>query len=89
MRDELKRLAVGQAERFLASDAPFAVHFAFTYDEQTGCFGVKELLADLRDAGIAPPACIVGEPTSMAPAIAHKGVHRWRFAFEPICPTST
>ncbi len=71
-------LALGQAERFLASDAPFAVHFAFTYDEETGCFGVKELLADLRDAGIAPLACIVGEPTSMVPAIAHKGVHRWR-----------
>jgi acetylornithine deacetylase len=71
-------LALGQAERFLASDAPFAVHFAFTYDEETGCFGVKELLADLRDAGIAPLACVVGEPTSMVPAIAHKGVHRWR-----------
>jgi acetylornithine deacetylase len=71
-------LALGQAERFLASDAPFAVHFAFTYDEETGCFGVKELLADLRDAGIAPLACIVGEPTSMVPATAHKGVHRWR-----------
>ncbi len=71
-------LALAQAEAFLASDAPFAIHFAFSYDEETGCFGVKELIADLRDAGIAPLACIVGEPTSMVPAIAHKGVYRYR-----------
>jgi acetylornithine deacetylase len=36
------------------------------------------LIADLRDAGIAPLACIVGEPTCMVPAIAHKGVYRYR-----------
>ena len=36
------------------------------------------LLADLRDAGITPALAIVGEPTSMLPAVAHKGVHRWR-----------
>jgi acetylornithine deacetylase len=39
---------------------------------------VKELIADLREAGIAPLACIVGEPTGMVPAIAHKGVYRYR-----------
>ena len=70
--------ALAQAERFLAGEAPFAIHFAFTYDEETGCFGVRELIADMRDAGIAPLACIVGEPTGMVPAIAHKGVHRFR-----------
>ncbi|MFY3384736.1 acetylornithine deacetylase [Paracidovorax sp. MALMAid1276] len=71
-------IAVSQAERFLHSDAPFAVHLAFSYDEEIGCFGVKELIADLRDANIKPLACIVGEPTSMVPAIAHKGVYRYR-----------
>jgi acetylornithine deacetylase len=54
------------------------VHYAFSFDEEVGCFGVKHLIADLRDAGIAPRLCIVGEPTGMVPAIAHKGVHRWR-----------
>jgi acetylornithine deacetylase len=70
--------AVAHAELFLASKAPFAIHFAFSYEEEIGCFGVKELIADMRDAGIAPLACIVGEPTSMVPAIAHKGVYRYR-----------
>ena len=71
-------IAVSHAERFLNSAAPFAIHLAFTYDEEVGCFGVKELIADLKDAGIAPLACIVGEPTSMVPAIAHKGVYRYK-----------
>lgn len=71
-------IALANARQFLESDAPFAVHFAFTYDEEVGCFGVRELMADMRDAGITPLACIVGEPTSMVPAIAHKGVYRYK-----------
>jgi acetylornithine deacetylase len=71
-------IALSNAKRFIESDSPFAVHFAFTYEEEIGCFGVKELIADMRDAGIRPLACIVGEPTSMVPAIAHKGVYRYR-----------
>nr|WP_295941881.1 acetylornithine deacetylase [uncultured Acidovorax sp.] len=71
-------VAVSQAEQFLNSDAPFALHYAFSYEEEIGCFGVKELIADLRDANIKPLACIVGEPTSMIPAIAHKGVYRYK-----------
>jgi acetylornithine deacetylase len=70
--------AVAHAGPFLESGAPFAIHLAFSFDEEVGCFGVKELIADMRDAGIAPLACIVGEPTSMVPAIAHKGVYRYR-----------
>ncbi len=71
-------LAVAQAGWMLAQDLPFAVHLAFSYDEEIGCFGARELIADLKDAGIAPRLCIVGEPTSMVPATSHKGVHRWR-----------
>ena len=71
-------IAVSHAEQFLNSDAPFAIHLAFSYEEEIGCFGVKELIADLRDANIQPLACIVGEPTSMIPAIAHKGVYRYK-----------
>ena len=71
-------VALSHAEQFLNSAAPFAVHLALSYDEEVGCFGVRELIADLRDAGIKPLACIIGEPTSMVPAIAHKGVYRYR-----------
>ena len=70
--------AVAHAPLFLQADLPFAIHFAFSYDEEVGCFGVRKLIADLREAGVAPLACIVGEPTGMVPAIAHKGVYRYR-----------
>jgi len=71
-------LALAQTERFLNSPAPFAIHLALSYDEEVGCFGVRGLIADMKDAGIQPLACIVGEPTSMVPAIAHKGVYRYK-----------
>jgi acetylornithine deacetylase len=71
-------LVVAQTQAFLAADLPHAIHYAFSYDEELGCFGVPHLIADLRDAGLAPRLCIVGEPTGMVPAIAHKGVYRWR-----------
>lgn len=71
-------VALAHAQAFLNSPAPFAVHLALSYDEEVGCFGVRELIADLRDAGIKPLACIVGEPTGMVPAIAHKGVYRYQ-----------
>ena len=71
-------LAVAQVPAYLAADLPFAVHLAFSYDEEVGAFGAERLIADLRQRGVEPLACIVGEPTGMIPALAHKGVYRWR-----------
>jgi acetylornithine deacetylase len=71
-------LVVAQTARYLAADLPHAIHYAFSFDEEVGCLGVLHLIADLREAGIAPRLCIVGEPTGMVPAVAHKGVYRWR-----------
>lgn len=49
------------------------VHFAFSYDEEVGCIGVRTLLNELRQKEILPSACIVGEPTGMQTIRAHKG----------------
>lgn len=49
------------------------VHLAFSHDEEVGCLGVRTLLADLLRLPVRPAACVVGEPTSMRPATAHKG----------------
>ncbi len=54
------------------------VHLAFSYDEEVGCLGVRDLLADMMQAGIKPLSCIVGEPTEMRPVIAHKGKQSYR-----------
>ena len=71
-------LVVAQTQAWLEADLPHALHYAFSYDEEVGGFGARGLIADLQEAGIAPRLCIIGEPTAMVPAIAHKGVHRWR-----------
>lgn len=57
------------------------VQLAFSYDEEIGCVGVRGLL-DRWSAFAAPPAlCLIGEPTLMRPAIAHKG----KIAARAIC----
>ena len=49
------------------------IHFAFSYDEEVGCLGVRTLLSELEQREVVPSACIVGEPTSMQTIRAHKG----------------
>ncbi len=49
------------------------IHLAFSYDEEIGCVGVRRMIDMLQTAEIKPRFCIVGEPTSMQVAIAHKG----------------
>jgi len=49
------------------------IHFSFSYDEEVGCVGVRDLIHILKDAPYKPRMCIVGEPTNMKVVIAHKG----------------
>ena len=49
------------------------IHFAFTYDEETGCMGAQVLVDKLIKDGLKPSICIVGEPTSMRIIDGHKG----------------
>ncbi|MBY5929527.1 acetylornithine deacetylase [Halomonas sp. DP8Y7-3] len=55
------------------ADLAMPFHLAFSHDEEVGCLGVRTLLADLAHQPIRPAACLVGEPTSMRLATAHKG----------------
>jgi acetylornithine deacetylase len=60
--------------------APLArpFHLSFSYDEEVGCRGVKQIIADLRAWDRKPIGCFVGEPTSMDVVIAHKGKQSFR-----------
>tara|TARA_Y100001934_G_scaffold214434_1_gene254018 strand:- start:7481 stop:8653 length:1173 start_codon:yes stop_codon:yes gene_type:complete len=53
------------------------VHFAFTYDEETGCLGAPVMLDALREHGPQPSIAIVGEPTSMQIIEGHKGCYEY------------
>ncbi|MGB7299066.1 MAG: acetylornithine deacetylase [Burkholderiaceae bacterium] len=46
---------------------------AFSYDEEIGCVGVRDMLKTMADWPVKPAGCIVGEPTSMSVVIGHKG----------------
>jgi acetylornithine deacetylase len=73
--------ALAMTPRFLAAELKSPVHFALSYDEEVGCIGVRGLLEDLARNGIRPGGCIIGEPTSMQPVIAHKGKRAYRCCF--------
>lgn len=49
------------------------VHLLFSYDEEVGCLGVRKALEVIKDFPVKPKGCVIGEPTSMKVAIAHKG----------------
>ncbi len=51
----------------------YPVHLAFSYDEEIGCVGVRRMIEMLQAADQPPGFCIIGEPTSLEVAIAHKG----------------
>lgn len=53
------------------------VHIVFSYDEETGCHGVRPMIAELGGRLTKPRLIFVGEPTSMRVVDAHKGPVRW------------
>jgi len=58
---------------FKAANLKRPLHFAFSFDEEVGCVGVRRLIDDLKTAGIKPQLAIIGEPTSMRVVAGHKG----------------
>ncbi len=73
--------AVAMAPRYAQLDLQRPVHFAFTYDEEVGCFGARALADTLREKGIKPAVAIIGEPTSMRIIEGHKGCYEYTTHF--------
>jgi len=57
------------------------LHFAFTYDEETGCLGARHLAEVLKARGLTPGIAIIGEPTEMRIIEGHKGCHEYTTRF--------
>ncbi|WP_254073538.1 acetylornithine deacetylase [Acidisphaera sp. S103] len=58
---------------FQARELVRPLHLFISYDEEVGCGGAKRLIQDLAESGLRPDLCVVGEPSSMKPILAHKG----------------
>ncbi|GBR49860.1 acetylornithine deacetylase [Neokomagataea thailandica NBRC 106555] len=63
----------------LTNDEP--VHLLFTCDEEITCDGARQIMSDLAADGLLPERCIVGEPSLLAPIVAHKGRFAVRIHF--------
>ena len=71
-------IALALMPEFIATDLKSPLHLALSYDEEVGCIGVDRMIAGIEAAGIAPEIVIVGEPTGMKVANAHKGIYSFR-----------
>ena len=67
-------VALALVPEFVAQPLKTPINFAFSYDEEVGCFGVHGIIRHLRSEGVPPRLTIVGEPSSMRVVNAHKGV---------------
>lgn len=73
---------IAMAPHFAQRVTDTPVHFAFTYDEETGCIGAQHLIEALKERNIAPKLAIIGEPTSMRIIEGHKGCHEYSTRFQ-------
>ncbi len=70
--------ALALVPEFLALPRQKPLHLALSYDEEVFCLGAPFMLAELQRRGIRIDGCVVGEPTSMKPVVAHKGLNLYR-----------
>ncbi|WP_164115461.1 acetylornithine deacetylase [Sphingorhabdus sp. Alg239-R122] len=50
------------------------VHIAISYDEEVGCLGAPDMIADMAANLPEPALAIIGEPTNMHVITGHKGI---------------
>ena len=67
-------LALAMLPEFKAARLARPIHILLSYDEETTCLGPTALIERFGRDLPRPGACIVGEPTSMEVADAHKSI---------------
>ena len=70
--------ALASLPNFLAANLKKPIHFAFSYAEETGGFGMPVLLKSMAENQFQPDVVIVGEPTEMKIITGHKGSYEMR-----------
>ncbi len=67
-------LALAAVPDILAAGPRRPAYLAFSYDEEIGCLGAPGLIRRMTETLPTPSLVLVGEPTSLAIATAHKGI---------------
>jgi len=65
--------ALALADRATRRPLRSPLHLALSYDEEIGCVGVRSMIDAMKHWSVKPKLCIVGEPTMLKAAVAHKG----------------
>ncbi len=73
--------ALAAAVQASKMDLKIPLHLAFSHDEEIGCVGVRHLIDVMEKAPVKPKFCLIGEPTLLQVATAHKG----KLAARAIC----
>ena len=71
-------LALATAPALAAAPLKRPAHLAFSYDEEIGCLGAPDLIAEIVARTPRPATVIVGEPTGMEAVSGHKGIASFR-----------
>jgi acetylornithine deacetylase len=66
-------LCLALVPEMLARDLKTPLHFAFSYDEEMGCLGAPNLIAEIGRRFRKPRIAIIGEPTELRLGTRHKG----------------
>ena len=69
---------LAMAPAFRDAGLKLPVHIVLSYDEETTCLGSRDVIAWFGKDEPRPAAAIVGEPTMMAVADAHKSIATFR-----------
>ena len=67
-------LALALVPEFMGLDLKTPIHILLSYDEETTCLGVMDVIARFGRDLPTPRAVIVGEPTSLEVVDAHKSI---------------
>ncbi|WP_148254509.1 acetylornithine deacetylase [Aidingimonas lacisalsi] len=70
--------ALAQVPVWARQELDRPIFLTLSYDEEVGCLGAPRLIDRLMEDQPAPSTVIVGEPTSMAPVVAQKGITNLR-----------
>lgn len=71
-------VVLAKAPAMAAARLAEPIHLALSYDEEVGCVGAVDLVAEIARRGLAPRGCVVGEPTSMRIVRGHKSMNVFR-----------
>lgn len=67
-------LCLAFAPQFAKLNLTKPIHFAFSYDEEVGCQGAPDMIAQIISHGAQPDAVWVGEPSLWQAVSGHKGI---------------